>query len=263
MAVSCDTGCCLAEGNADNPASKICVTLSATAAADFGASDAHIRRHRLDRPDHQMSGAAVAALAADRAGGDRLRVAQGSAQGRVGQAKNIVLKQRVQAQFIRRRAVAQRKFSGRQQRHAAVLRHHAWQLQCGQFVGLDAGMTKAVKLVEEAVAHIAKLIAVAQTWLAGCPWFVWLDSPACGMHFIQRHPDNSRVYGTPQADLDHAQVNVAMRDGFSLRPAAHWSSRRLEAVDDVHDAVGFCNLGRWITRASAHGCQIGLRGVTS
>ena len=38
MAVSCDTDCCLAEGNADNPASKICVTLSATAAADFGAS---------------------------------------------------------------------------------------------------------------------------------------------------------------------------------------------------------------------------------
>lgn len=83
------------------------------------------------------------------------------------------------------------------------------------------------------------------------------------MQFIQRHPDNSRVYGTPQTDLDHAQAKVAMRVVFALRPAAHLSSWRLDAVDDVHDGVEFCNFGRRITRASAHGCQIGLRGVTS
>ena len=30
--------------------------------------------------------------------------------------------------------------------------------------------------------------------------FIWLDSPAWGMQFIQRYHDNSLVYGSPQAE---------------------------------------------------------------
>jgi nitrilase len=68
------------------------------------------------------------------------------------------------------------------------------------FLDLDAGVTKAVKLIEEAAAKGAKLIAFPETWLPGYPWFIWLDSPAWGMQWIQRYHDNSLVYGTPQAD---------------------------------------------------------------
>ena len=35
---------------------------------------------------------------------------------------------------------------------------------------------------------------------AGYPWFIWLDSPAWGMQFVQRYHDNSLIYGSAQAD---------------------------------------------------------------
>ncbi|MEO7854671.1 MAG: carbon-nitrogen hydrolase family protein [Rubrivivax sp.] len=68
------------------------------------------------------------------------------------------------------------------------------------FLDLDAGIDKAIALIEQAAAKGAKLIAFPETWLPGYPMFLWLDSPAWGMQFIQRYHDNSLVYGTPQAD---------------------------------------------------------------
>ena len=68
------------------------------------------------------------------------------------------------------------------------------------FLDLDAGIDKALTLIEEAAKHGAKLIAFPETWLPGYPWFIWLDSPAWGMQFIQRYHDNSLVYGSPQAE---------------------------------------------------------------
>ena len=68
------------------------------------------------------------------------------------------------------------------------------------FLDLDAGVDKAVKLIAEAAKGGAKLVAFPETWIPGYPWFIWLDSPAWGMQFIQRYHDNSLVYGTPQAD---------------------------------------------------------------
>ena len=68
------------------------------------------------------------------------------------------------------------------------------------FLDLDASIDKAVGLIAEAAANGAKLIAFPETWLPGYPWFMWLDSPAWGMQFIQRYHDNSLVYGTPQAE---------------------------------------------------------------
>jgi nitrilase len=68
------------------------------------------------------------------------------------------------------------------------------------FLDLDASIDKAIALIAEAAGNGAKLIAFPETFLPGYPWFIWLDSPAWGMQFIQRYHDNSLVYGTPEAE---------------------------------------------------------------
>ena len=73
------------------------------------------------------------------------------------------------------------------------------------FLDLDAGITKAIALIAEAAANGAQVIAFPETFLPGYPWFIWLDSPAWGMQFIQRYHDNSLVMGSPEAErLSHA-----------------------------------------------------------
>ncbi|HLF29641.1 MAG TPA: carbon-nitrogen hydrolase family protein [Xanthomonadales bacterium] len=67
------------------------------------------------------------------------------------------------------------------------------------FLDLDASIDKAVALIAQAAREGAQLIAFPETWLPGYPFFIWLDSPAWGMQFIQRYHDNSLVYGTPEA----------------------------------------------------------------
>jgi aliphatic nitrilase len=68
------------------------------------------------------------------------------------------------------------------------------------FLDLDASIEKAERLIAEAAQNGAQLIAFPETWLPGYPWFIWLDSPAWGMQFIQRYHDNSLAYGTPEAE---------------------------------------------------------------
>jgi len=68
------------------------------------------------------------------------------------------------------------------------------------FLDLDKTVDKCVALIKEAAANGASLIAFPETFIPGYPWFIWLDSPAWGMQFVQRYHDNSLVYGSPQAD---------------------------------------------------------------
>lgn len=76
------------------------------------------------------------------------------------------------------------------------------------FLDLDASIDKATQLIAEAAKQGAKLIAFPETWLPGYPWFIWLDSPAWGMQFIQRYHDNSLVYGSPQSE----RISKAAKD---------------------------------------------------
>jgi nitrilase len=68
------------------------------------------------------------------------------------------------------------------------------------FLDLDGTVDKSVALIAEAASNGASLIAFPETFIPGYPWFIWLDSPAWGMQFVQRYHDNSLVYGSPQAD---------------------------------------------------------------
>jgi aliphatic nitrilase len=76
------------------------------------------------------------------------------------------------------------------------------------FLDLDATLDKAVRLIEEAAADHANLIAFPETWVPGYPWFAWLDSPAWGMQYIQRYHDNSLVIGSPEFE----RITRAARD---------------------------------------------------
>jgi nitrilase len=93
------------------------------------------------------------------------------------------------------------------------------------FLDLDATVDKCVALIEEAARNGARMIAFPETFIPGYPWYIWLDSPAWGMQFVQRYFDNSLVYGSPQAErLAKAardnEIMVVMghseRDGGSL-----------------------------------------------
>lgn len=93
------------------------------------------------------------------------------------------------------------------------------------FLDLNASIDKSIGLIEEAAKNGADLIAFPETFLPGYPWFIWLDSPAWGMQFVQRYHDNSLVYGSPEAEriAQAAKDNAIMvvmghseKDGGSL-----------------------------------------------
>lgn len=69
------------------------------------------------------------------------------------------------------------------------------------FLDLDASITKAISLIEEAAHEGASLIGFPEVWLPGYPWYAWLEAPAVWMaKYSQRYFDNSLEYGTSEAD---------------------------------------------------------------
>lgn len=93
------------------------------------------------------------------------------------------------------------------------------------FLDLNAGIDKAVGLIEEAAKSGANLIAFSETWLPGYPNHIWLGPVAWQMQFVGRYFDNSIEAGSAeeariaQAARDN-KIQVSMgcseRDGGSL-----------------------------------------------
>ena len=95
------------------------------------------------------------------------------------------------------------------------------------FLDLDASVEKAVRLIDEAGAAGARLIAFPETWIPGYPWWIWLGAPAWAIMrgFVSRYFDNSLQYDTPEADRLRAAakrnnmfvaLGLSERDGGSL-----------------------------------------------
>lgn len=90
------------------------------------------------------------------------------------------------------------------------------------FLDLQAGVAKAIGLIEEAAANGASLIAFPECWLPGYPWWAWLDSPAWGMQFVGRHFQNCMTADGPEAARIYecaAKNNIWVVLGYSERCA--------------------------------------------
>src|SRR5262245_15361411 len=90
------------------------------------------------------------------------------------------------------------------------------------FLDLDASIAKAERLIDEAGAAGARLIAFPETWIPGYPFWIWLGAPAWGIMrgFVSRYFDNSLAYDSPQAERLRAAAkrnNMVVVLGLSER----------------------------------------------
>jgi aliphatic nitrilase len=88
------------------------------------------------------------------------------------------------------------------------------------FLDLDATIDKTIALMTEAAEKGAKLVAFPETWIPGYPWWIWLNSPALGMQFVQRYNDNSLVVGSAEFNrLGQAarDLHIWLSTGYSER----------------------------------------------
>lgn len=90
------------------------------------------------------------------------------------------------------------------------------------FLDLEAGVAKAIALIARAAAEGASVVAFPEAWLPGYPWWIWLDSPAGGMRFVQRHFDNALEVGSEPFERlckAAAQHRIYVVLGFTERAA--------------------------------------------
>jgi nitrilase len=88
------------------------------------------------------------------------------------------------------------------------------------FLDIDATIDKTIRLMKDAAEQGVKLIAFPETWVPGYPWWIWLNSPALGMQYVQRYHDNSLVLGSAEFDrLTTAarELGIWLSMGYSER----------------------------------------------
>lgn len=88
------------------------------------------------------------------------------------------------------------------------------------FLDIDATIDKTIHLMQDAARQGVKLIAFPETWIPGYPWWIWLNSPAMGMQYVQRYHDHSLVVGSAEFDrLAEAarELKLYLSVGYSER----------------------------------------------
>ncbi|MBT8154680.1 carbon-nitrogen hydrolase family protein [Epibacterium ulvae] len=90
---------------------------------------------------------------------------------------------------------------------------------------LDAGVEKAMGLIDEAGKQGVELLNFPETWLPGYPWWIWFNPPAINMQFAAPYFQNAIVAGSEQ-DMKlraacrrnniHVVIGVSEREGGSL-----------------------------------------------
>ncbi|WP_083253364.1 carbon-nitrogen hydrolase family protein [Flavivirga aquatica] len=107
------------------------------------------------------------------------------------------------------------------------------------FLNLNASIDKAIKLIEEAASHGAKLVTFGECWLPGYPWWIWLDAPAMGMQYVQPYFENAMELGSEQ-HMRLCEVarrnNIYVGMGFSERDGGSLYIAQL-VIDDEGETV--------------------------
>nr|AAR97428.1 nitrilase [uncultured organism] len=78
---------------------------------------------------------------------------------------------------------------------------------------LDAGVEKAIALIDQAGKAGARLINFPEIWLPGYPWWIWLNPPAINMQYVAPYMNNSIVAGSKH---DHALRAAARRNNIHV-----------------------------------------------
>lgn len=104
------------------------------------------------------------------------------------------------------------------------------------FLDLDGAIDKTIRIMKDAADQGVKLIAFPETWIPGYPWWIWLNSPAMGMGYVQRYNDNSLVVGSAEFN----RIAMAAKE-FGLFTCIGYSERAggsLYIAQALFDAQG-------------------------
>lgn len=94
-----------------------------------------------------------------------------------------------------------------------------------EFMDLDGCVDKAVGLIEAAAREGARIVAFAECWFPGYPWWIWLAPTAHNIRYFQRYHDNSLVEGgaacerlarAARENSIHLSLGASERDHGSL-----------------------------------------------
>lgn len=79
----------------------------------------------------------------------------------------------------------------RKTRAAAVQAASVW-------LDADATIDKSIGFIRQAAENGAEFIAFPETFIAGYPWWIWLDTPIGGIQFVGRYHENSLTVDGPR-----------------------------------------------------------------
>ena len=99
------------------------------------------------------------------------------------------------------------------------------------FLDLEASVDKTIRLIDEAGAAGARLIAFPETWIPGYPWWIWLGAPAWAIMrgFVSRYFDNSLHYDSPEAERLRAAAKRT-KAGYTALLRLLWAAQPKDAA---------------------------------